>query len=61
MTVGELIELLQQCDHSAKVILYADREGLTTMETESVSYQTDYYGNRVVLISAWEPSGDEPL
>jgi hypothetical protein len=61
MTVGQLIELLQQCDHSAKVILYADQEGLTTMAPESVSYQNDYYGERIVLISAWEPSGDEPL
>jgi hypothetical protein len=61
MTAGELIRMLQLFDADSKVILYADQEGLTTMEPKSVSYQNDYRGNRIVLISAWAPDGDEPL
>ena len=61
MTAGELISQLQLFDATTKVILFADQDGLTSMEPQSVSYQNDYYGKRIVLISAWEPSGHEPL
>lgn len=61
MTVDELINHLYPLDPTAEVILFADQEGLTTMTPESVSYQTNYRGQRVVLISAWEPDGHEPL
>jgi hypothetical protein len=61
MTVADLIVELEKVQQDDPVHLYADQEGLTTMEPVSVAQQRNYKGESVVVISAWEPTGFEPI
>jgi hypothetical protein len=64
MNIKELIDALDSIayDHNhgygIPVLLFADMEGMS-MDPQSVSVRSGRDGKPVVLVSAWEPSGDE--